>query len=215
MDVLLGEYLLNEYQRRQRRDHLDFFEVFEKTPFFVIVNLVHVSFLGLFALSFLLLHIAKCRAAFSFCQFRKFAPSKSNNRSAPENWGFENEMSFYGMVNFQGLCSIFRSVYSLGVGSGQQSRLLADVFKRVQILGWQQWKGDDLCNGKENPKTSLDGGFKYFLFSPLFGEDSHFDEQIFQWVGSTTNQFILRPCVLWVGEFSIHDPSCNRCIPRF
>ncbi len=24
-------------------------------------------------------------------------------------------------------------------------------------------------------KTNLGGGFKYFLFSPLFGEDSHFD----------------------------------------
>ena len=23
--------------------------------------------------------------------------------------------------------------------------------------------------------TQLGGGFKYFLFSPLFGEDSHFD----------------------------------------
>ena len=28
--------------------------------------------------------------------------------------------------------------------------------------------------------SSLGGGFKYFLFSPLFGEDSHFDEHIFQ-----------------------------------
>ena len=26
----------------------------------------------------------------------------------------------------------------------------------------------------------LGGGFKYFLFSPLFGEDSRFDEHIFQ-----------------------------------
>ena len=26
----------------------------------------------------------------------------------------------------------------------------------------------------------LGGAFKYFLFSPLFGEDSHFDEHIFQ-----------------------------------
>ena len=30
------------------------------------------------------------------------------------------------------------------------------------------------------PKTNLGGGVKYFLFSPLFGEDSHFDEHIFQ-----------------------------------
>ena len=34
----------------------------------------------------------------------------------------------------------------------------------------------------------LGGGFKYFLFSPLLGEDSHFDEHIFQMGGSTTNQ---------------------------
>ena len=26
----------------------------------------------------------------------------------------------------------------------------------------------------------LDGGFKYFLFLPLLGEDSHFDVHIFQ-----------------------------------
>ena len=26
----------------------------------------------------------------------------------------------------------------------------------------------------------LGGGFKYLLFSPLLGEDSHFDEHIFQ-----------------------------------
>ena len=28
--------------------------------------------------------------------------------------------------------------------------------------------------------TYLGGGFKYFLFSPLFGEDFQFDEHIFQ-----------------------------------
>ena len=33
----------------------------------------------------------------------------------------------------------------------------------------------------------LGGGFKYFLFSPLFGEDFQFDEHIFQMGGSTTN----------------------------
>jgi len=27
---------------------------------------------------------------------------------------------------------------------------------------------------------TLGGGFKHFLFSPLFGEDSHFDDDIFQ-----------------------------------
>ena len=35
---------------------------------------------------------------------------------------------------------------------------------------------------KSHPSTqsNLGGGFKYVLFSPLFGEDSHFDEHIFQ-----------------------------------
>ena len=28
---------------------------------------------------------------------------------------------------------------------------------------------------KSSHLTSLGGGFKYFLFSPLLGEDSHFD----------------------------------------
>ena len=30
------------------------------------------------------------------------------------------------------------------------------------------------------PEVWLGGGFKHFLFSPLFGEDSHFYEHIFQ-----------------------------------
>ena len=35
---------------------------------------------------------------------------------------------------------------------------------------------------------NLGGGFKHFLFSPLLGEDFHFDYLIcFRWVGSTTN----------------------------
>ena len=35
---------------------------------------------------------------------------------------------------------------------------------------------------------NLGGGFKYVLFSPLFGEDFQFDDHIFQMGGSTTNQ---------------------------
>ena len=34
----------------------------------------------------------------------------------------------------------------------------------------------------------LGGGFKYFSFSPLFGEMIQFDEHIFQMGGSTTKQ---------------------------
>ena len=37
----------------------------------------------------------------------------------------------------------------------------------------------------------LGGGFKHFLFSPLFGEMIHFDEPNFQMGGSTTNYIVL------------------------
>ncbi len=57
----------------------------------------------------------------------------------------------------------------------------------------------------------LVGGFKYFLFSPLFGEDSHFDYIIFfKWV-ETTNQYTLGyfwySCVFWISEFIIIHPE--------
>ena len=38
-----------------------------------------------------------------------------------------------------------------------------------------------------NQKTRQGGGFKYYLFSPLLGEDFQFDEHIFHMGGSTTN----------------------------
>ena len=44
---------------------------------------------------------------------------------------------------------------------------------------------------KFRSNSDLDGGFKYFLFSSLFGEDSHFDYIIFfRWV-ETTNQWYI------------------------
>ena len=51
---------------------------------------------------------------------------------------------------------------------------------------------------------SLGGGFTYFLYSPLFGEDSHFDYVIFfKWV-ETTNQ-----CIHYMGV------SENRGAPKW
>ena len=50
------------------------------------------------------------------------------------------------------------------------------------LLDWRQ-QADKMLK-----KDDLGGGFKYFLFSPLFGEDFQFDEHIFQMGGSTTNQ---------------------------
>ena len=41
-------------------------------------------------------------------------------------------------------------------------------------------------DGQEVRIPYLGGGFKYFVFSPLFGEDSHFDYIIFfKWVETT------------------------------
>ena len=37
----------------------------------------------------------------------------------------------------------------------------------------KSWWMDE--GGVKTPKNQLGGGFKYFLFSPLVGEDSHFD----------------------------------------
>ena len=51
---------------------------------------------------------------------------------------------------------------------------------------WWFSKGNPLISGKSrlvkyyNLARLLGGGFKYFLLSHLFGEDSHFDEHIFQ-----------------------------------
>ncbi len=43
-----------------------------------------------------------------------------------------------------------------------------------------------LVSSQQHDDT-LGGGFKYFLFSPLFGEMIQFDDHIFQMGGSTTN----------------------------
>ena len=53
----------------------------------------------------------------------------------------------------------------------------------------------------------LGGGFKYFLFSPLFGEDSHFGEHIFQMGGSTITQ--QRFCSVWLFRTACSQQSRN------
>ena len=66
---------------------------------------------------------------------------------------------------------------------------LSCVFARMQslkALGFQPWNFWWSKATRKHPKLRtqqtclLGGGFKYFLFSPLFGEDSHFDDHIFQ-----------------------------------
>ena len=51
----------------------------------------------------------------------------------------------------------------------------------------------------------LGGGFKYFLFSPLFGEDSQFDEHIFQtgWFNHQRDNFDIALSLLFV----VRNPS--------
>ena len=39
----------------------------------------------------------------------------------------------------------------------------------------QKIKGNSVIAFKISPNKNLRGGFKYFLFSALFGQDSHFD----------------------------------------
>ena len=52
-----------------------------------------------------------------------------------------------------------------------------NLFRKI-LVGWIF--SDPKLLPLEHFKTKLGGGFKYLLFSPLFGEDSHVDEHIFQ-----------------------------------
>ena len=60
-----------------------------------------------------------------------------------------------------------------------------------------RWKlGSMVCKWLISYNLLINGhgvGFKYVLFSPLFGEDFQLDEHIFQMGGSTTNQFVSSP----------------------
>ena len=56
-------------------------------------------------------------------------------------------------------------------------------------------------------RVHLGGGFKYFLCSPLLGEDSHFDSYFFQWVGSTTNQLLQQGSI---GKEALLSTSVSR-----
>ena len=51
----------------------------------------------------------------------------------------------------------------------------ADELEKIGNCAGSQGPGPHRCD-----LPSLGAGFKHFLFSPLFGEDSHFDEHIFQ-----------------------------------
>ena len=61
-------------------------------------------------------------------------------------------------------------MFLVKVGGFQKGLSSFEFFFWQKIPLWSLWE-------KNQPQG---GGFKYFLFSPLFGEDSHFDEPIFQ-----------------------------------
>ena len=58
------------------------------------------------------------------------------------------------------------------------SKLLTPIKLSCQFL--QIYLNMTIFFRELRPMTELGGGFKHFLFSPLLGEDSHFDEHIFQ-----------------------------------
>ena len=51
-------------------------------------------------------------------------------------------------------------------------------FRKPRWDGWRSptYNLEGFSGHGESPSQQLGGGFKYVLFSPLFGEDSHFDE---------------------------------------
>ena len=51
------------------------------------------------------------------------------------------------------------------------SHLKMDGWNTIFLLGLPVFRGENVSFRK----YKLGGGFKYFLFSPLLGEDSHFD----------------------------------------
>ena len=59
---------------------------------------------------------------------------------------------------------------------------------------------------KGSLRVHLGGGFKYFLFSLLLGEDFHFDSHFFKWV-ETTNQLLQQGSI---GKEALLSTSVSR-----
>ena len=80
-------------------------------------------------------------------------------------------------VNFQGCISwmihcqrlwVVGTVSGWGRSDSRQPRLTTWNVGKNNYIAWTVLE-------EEKNYTNLGGSFKYFLFSPLFGEDSHFD----------------------------------------
>ena len=50
------------------------------------------------------------------------------------------------------------------------------AWKEGELYIWGLKKAIFRCHVSDILNIELDGGFRYFLFSPLFGEDSQFDK---------------------------------------
>ena len=117
---------------------------------------------------------------------------------SPQKWHFEDEFPFpkVGYVNsLEGIfshsfwaqylsyscCLVF---FTFPVGQGEEYLGVTGIdvhrgFGRpVSLVTWRGfiWELFFKCL----PSANLGGGFKHFLCSHLYGEDSHFDEHIFQ-----------------------------------
>ena len=118
---------------------------------------------------------------------------KTNGYSAlkfyidPQNRHIWKEIHFpihpfwLAMLNFQGVSEDLCCWIHHGI------LLVVMKAKNTNILQANRFTSPETCL---KIKLCLGGGFKYFLFSPLFGEDSHFDYILFfRWV-ETTNQLL-------------------------
>ena len=107
-----------------------------------------------------------------FLAARKNNKQKKNTRSTRPAKCAGNLVSFLALVRLRPIVQTCQDVAILMTNRnlvrfwGIQSRMLNLVTIRIY------------CNfgfGDPELKSSLGGGFKYFLFSSLLGEDSHFD----------------------------------------
>ena len=66
----------------------------------------------------------------------------------------------------------------------------------------EPWTKMAFCPTLFAPKThKLDGGFRYFLFSPLFREDSHFDQYFSKGLKPPPSKnLVVGGCFVWVVE---------------
>ena len=71
------------------------------------------------------------------------------------------------------------ALFNIGFSSGFEILFLA-LFRRLPLKKYWRTTCSNAKILEHTFERLLGGGFKYFVFSPLFEEDYHFDEHIFQ-----------------------------------